>query len=109
MGQKRTKTLLLTFILSSSILLVSFAPKTNASLNGASFVEEVTSLPFTQAQVVDVDSAGRIFVSVNPSNDVYRSIDGGNSWTRVLDGPDSGLVRVFLLYVDSRDYIFVLM
>jgi len=74
-------------------------------ITGANFVEEI-SFP-AQAHVVDVDAAGRIFVNTNgPDNDIYRSMDNGVTWTKVLDGVYSGGARGWLLYVDSRDYIY---
>lgn len=77
----------------------------NWKITGTNFVEEI-SFP-ASAHIVDVDSAGRIFVNTNgPDNDIYRSTDNGITWTKVLDGMNSGGNRGWLLYVDSRDYVY---
>jgi len=79
-----------------------FPSQINALLNGSNFVTEVTGLPFTP-RVVDVDSSGRIFVG-DTTDDVWRSVDQGSTWTKVLDGPSGNFVQI--VFVNSRDYVF---
>lgn len=52
-------------------------------------------------KAVDVTTNGTVFANVD--SDVYRSVDAGVTWTKVLDRP-SGFV--YFLRVDSQDRIF---
>ena len=85
-------------------LILSFQlPAAKAALRGDNYVTEI-SLPKSTSYLtaVDVDSEGRIFI--NLENDVYRSTDGGATWTDVLDMPYSTNTG-YVLFVDSNDYI----
>ena len=74
-----------------------------ASMTGDNFVTEITTAPFG-VDCVDTDSEGRVFVLAN--NDVWRSLDQGATWTKVLDMPHSAPDYTLLIYVAENDYIY---
>lgn len=82
-------------------LLTGYMPHAKASMTG-NYIEEITLPDGVTPTVVDVDSEGRIFI--NDKEDVYRSTDNGDSWSRVYEGGQTQDMRC--IFVDSRDYIF---
>lgn len=85
-------------------LLGNFIPQANATLSGSNFVTEIITAP-AGIDVIDVDSQGRLFAIAN--NDVYRSLDQGVTWTKLLANVNLSVVsRNYMIRVDSRDYIY---
>lgn len=83
-------------------LVAGILPQANATMTGSNFVTDITTKP-SGAYLVDADSEGRIFVE--SGNDIYRSLDQGATFTKVLDGA-TATETPFTLFVDSRDYIY---
>jgi len=81
----------------------NWTPQAQASLIGDNFVNEIATAP-TGVDCVDTDSEGRVFVLAN--NDVWRSLDQGVTWTKVLDMPDAAPTYTLLIYVAENDYIY---
>lgn len=91
-------------LLLNTLILSLRVPAPKAAVSGDDFVTEVTGLGFAP-YVVDVDSSGRVFVQ--GENDVWRSLDQGITWTKVLDGATT-TNRPRTIFVDSRDYVYAL-
>ena len=102
--KRHLQKLLLVWIMSPflTILILSFRLPAQAAVSGDDFVTEITG-DFTDATSVDVDSQGNIFIGSN--NYVWRSQDGGDTWTKVLDIGKTVTNVPYLLYVDSNDII----
>jgi len=100
---KAVSGIMLTLLLASMLTLAFNIQPVQAIYGSSDYFYEVTGLSFN-ASAVDVDSEGRIFCA-STGQDVWRSTDGGVSWTKVLDRPRKG--PPMMLFVDSRDYIFV--
>jgi len=94
-------------LLSLCISIIGNLPQAQAALSGDDFVTEVTGFTALaeSAKTVAIDSSDRLFVVA--SNDVWRSTDYGASWAEVFN-PNTRTESTNLFYVDSRDYIFVL-
>jgi photosystem II stability/assembly factor-like uncharacterized protein len=104
--KKTTLTVLfLSMLLLAAILVFSRLPNGSAALSEDTFIEEVTTTP-PEVNVVASDSIGRLFLGAD--NDVYRSVDAGGTWAKVLDGPSGFPTCPWLLFVDSKDYIYSL-
>lgn len=86
-------------------MMGDIVPQTYATLAGENWIEEISTVP-AEVNVVAVDSAGRLFVGAD--NDIHRSVDAGATWTKVLDNPTGYSDKPYLLFVDSRDYIFAM-
>jgi hypothetical protein len=98
-------------------LNVSHSGSTDITVNwkvaGANFVEELTLPSDVGALSVDVDSSGTIFFETtvmtgNNPNDVYMSVNNGETWTKALDGVDAGPQQPLLLHVNAQGHIFAL-
>lgn len=84
-------------------LFGNFTPQANTTVSGNTrYVTEIGA--FTNLFSVDVDSEGRVFVLAD--NDVYRSTDHGETWTKVLDKVTASAPPQ-PIFIDSNDYIHV--
>jgi len=87
--------------------LASSVPFSNAQLSATDFIEELTTAPLGDKITVATDSSSRLFLGAN--NDIYRSLDNGATWTKVLDMPNALDASPRLLFVNRADYIFAVM
>jgi len=86
-------------------MIINWTPQVQATLTGENFATEIagwTALS-KEAETVAIDSNGYIFVGAE--NEVYRSKDNGDTWTKVLDAGGVSTTE-YHLFVDSQDRIF---
>lgn len=82
-------------------LVGNVVPQVNATPSGHDFLTEIGT--FRNLHAVDVNSEGKVFIKIN--NTIWRSINNGASFTKVLDTGVTGGWPIFLR-VDSNDRIF---
>lgn len=87
-------------------LLANITPQANATLSGDNFITQITTVPTGDLLSIAVNDKGYLFLGV--SNDLYRSIDNGATWTLVINGTvyEASNPNPRTIFVDSRGYIY---